>query len=201
VFYRPPLPVHKPSSDTPLKLAFLGVANNKSKGLDFLMCALEQCSDVILSKVNMVIAAKWIYKNPRNRRRLSALRSKLSGLTVRDGYSHNELGELLADVDLGVVPHLWEDCYPQVAVEFVCNGVPIIISNLGGAREVSSNPEFEFDTGSHTDLIKLIEKFANDKQKLLSFWSKEPAIYSVDAHVDELLEYYGAPSNAQAWTR
>lgn len=200
VFYRSPLPVHRPSNDTPLKLAFLGVANNKFKGLDFLMSALEQCPDALLSKLHMVIAAKWIYENPRNRRRLSALRSKLSGLTVRDGYSHKELGELLVDVDLGVVPHLWEDCYPQVAVEFVCNGVPIIISNLGGAKEISSNPDFEFNAGSHTDLIKLIEKFANDKQNILSFWNKEPAIYSMDAHVDELLEHYGAPSRAEART-
>ena len=107
---------------------------------------------------------------------------------------------MLVDVDLGVVPHLWEDCYPQVAVEFVCNGVPIIISNLGGAKEISSNPDFEFNAGSHTDLIKLIEKFANDKQNILSFWNKEPAIYSMDAHVDELLEHYGAPSRAEART-
>ena len=61
VFYRSPLPVHRPSNDTPLKLAFLGVANNKFKGLDFLMSALEQCPDALLSKLHMVIAAKWIY--------------------------------------------------------------------------------------------------------------------------------------------
>lgn len=197
VFYQTPLPIHKPSNDTPLKLAFLGVANNRNKGLDFLVDALEQCPDTLLSKLHMVIAAKWIHRNPRNRVRLSALGSRLSGLTVRDGYSHAELRELLTDVDLGVVPHLWEDCYPQVAVEFVCNGVPIIISNLGGAKEISSNPDFEFDPGSKTELIKLIEKFANDKQRILSFWNKKPAIYSMDAHVDELLAYYGVPNNAE----
>ena len=133
-FYRSPLPVHKPSNNTPLKLAFIGVANVKFKGLDFLISALEQCPEAVLSKIHFVIAAKWIYRNPRNRRRLSALGSKLSGLTVREGYSHKELGELLDDVDLGVVPHLWEDCYPQVAVEFVCNGVPVIISNSGARK-------------------------------------------------------------------
>jgi glycosyltransferase involved in cell wall biosynthesis len=190
MFYQTPLPVHKPRSDTPLKLAFLGFANHKIKGLDFLLSTLEQCPDALLSKVDMLIAAKSIYQDPRNRTRLSALGSKLGGLTVRDGYSHPELGALLADVDLGVLPHLWEDCYPQVALEFVCNGVPIIVSNLGGSREVSSNPDFEFDAGSHADLIKVIEKFANDKQKILSFWSKEPSICSMDAHLDELLEYY-----------
>ena len=58
---------------------------------------------------------------------------------------------MLADVDLGVVPHLWEDCYPQVTVEFVCNGVPVIVSNLGGAKEVSSQPDFEFDVGTTPD--------------------------------------------------
>jgi glycosyltransferase involved in cell wall biosynthesis len=190
--YRTPLPIHKPSNATSLKLAFLGVAIVKNKGLDFLIGALEQCPDALLSKLHVLLAAKWIYQKAGNGKRLSALGNRLNGLTVKDGYSHGELGELLADVDLGVVPNLWEDCYPQVAVEFVCNGIPIIISNLGGAKEISSNPDFEFDVGTHAGLIKLIDKFANDKQKLLSFWNKEPAIFSMDAHIDELLEHYGA---------
>jgi glycosyltransferase involved in cell wall biosynthesis len=196
-FYRTPLPIHKPSNDTPLKLAFIGVANLKFKGLDFVISALEECEDAVLSKLNLLIAAKWIYQDPGNRTRLSALGARLSGLTVQDGYSHRELGELLADVDLGVVPHLWEDCYPQVTVEFVCNGVPAIVSNLGGAKEVSSNPDFEFDVGSHTRFIELVEKFANDKQKLLNFWNTQPVIRSLDVHFDELFDHYRAPSSAE----
>jgi glycosyltransferase involved in cell wall biosynthesis len=192
LFYRTPLPIHKPSNATSLKLAFLGVAIIKNKGLDFLIGALEQCPDALLSKLHVVLAAKWIYRKAGNRERLSALGNRLNRLTVKDGYSHGELSELLADVDLGVVPNLWEDCYPQVAVEFVCNGVPIIISNLGGAKEISSNPDFEFDVGTHMGLIKLIDKFANDKQQLLGFWNKDPEIFSMNAHIDELLEYYGA---------
>ena len=62
-FYRSPLPVHKPSNNTPLKLAFIGVANIKFKGLDFLISALEQCPEAVLSKIHFVIAAKWIYQN------------------------------------------------------------------------------------------------------------------------------------------
>ena len=196
--YRKPIPIHKPSDATLLKLAFLGVAVIKNKGLDFLIGALEQCPDALLSKLHVVLLAKWIYQKAGNRERLSALGNRLGGLTVKDGYSHGELGELLADVDLGVVPNLWEDCYPQVAVEFVCNGVPIIISNLGGAKEISSNPDFEFDVGTYTDLTTLLDKFSNDKQKLLSFWDKEPAIFSMDAHIDELLDYYGAHNIAEA---
>ena len=42
-FYRKPLPIHKPSNDTPLKLAYIGVANLKFKGLEFLISALEEC--------------------------------------------------------------------------------------------------------------------------------------------------------------
>ena len=180
-----------------MKLAFLGVAIIKNKGLEFLISALEQCPDALLSKLHVVLLAKWVYQKAGNRERLTALGNRLGGLTVKDGYSHGELGELLADVDLGVVPNLWEDCYPQVAVEFVCNGVPIIISDLGGAKEISSNPDFEFDVGSPTGLIQLLDKFANDKQKLSSFWNKEPAIFSMDAHIDELLENYGADKVAE----
>ena len=43
----------------------------------------------------------------------------------------------------------------------------------------------------------MIEKFADDKQKILSFWKKEPVIRSMDAHVDELLDHYRVPSSAE----
>jgi glycosyltransferase involved in cell wall biosynthesis len=188
-FYRTPLPVRKPTNDLALRLAFLGYAN-KVKGFDFLLNALEQCPDRLLRKLNLMIAARGIDQNMKDR--LSALAYKVDGLTVHKGYSHGQLDELLSDVDLGVVPVVWEDCLPQVAIEFVCNGVPIVTSDLGGAREIASNADFEFNTGSHDGLIRLLEKFSDDKQKLSGFWKKEPTLRSMDAHVTELLVHYGS---------
>jgi len=94
-----------------LKLAFLGVAIIKNKGLDFLISALEQCTDTLLSKLHVVLLAKWIYQGAGNRERLSSVSNRLGGLTVKDGYSHGELGELLADVDLGVGPDHHLECW------------------------------------------------------------------------------------------
>ena len=49
-FYRKPLPIHKPSNDTPLKLAYIGVANLKLKGLEFLISALEECDTIFFCR-------------------------------------------------------------------------------------------------------------------------------------------------------
>lgn len=188
-FYRTPLPVRKPTNGTALRIAFLGYAN-KVKGFDFLLSALEQCPDTLLAKIHLMIAARGIDQNIQER--LAVLAGKVSGLTVHNGYTHDQLNELLRDVDLGVVPVVWEDCLPQVAIEFVCNGISIITSDLGGAREIASNPDFEFNAGSYDGLNRLIEKFADDKQKLSGFWHREPQLRSMDAHITELLGHYGS---------
>jgi glycosyltransferase involved in cell wall biosynthesis len=188
-FYRVPLPVHKPIDGVRLRLAFLGYAN-KVKGFEFLLGVLEQCPDRLLAKLNLMIAARGIDRNMMDR--LSVLARKLDGLNVHNGYAHDRLGELLSDIDLGLVPVVWEDCLPQVAIEFVCNGVPIAVSNLGGAREIASNPDFEFSVDKNDKLIELLETFANNKQKLSEFWNREPLLRSMDAHITELLTHYGA---------
>jgi len=174
--------------DAPLNVAFLGYAN-KVKGFEFLISTLEQCPDQLLLKLRILIAARGITRRIRNR--LSLLARKVSGLTIKNGYTHRQLAEMLRQVDLGVVPVLWEDCLPQVAIEFVCNGVPIIASHLGGAREIASDSAFEFKAGSHEELIGLLTKFADDKNELSQFWNNKLMLKSMGMHISELVGHYG----------
>ncbi len=187
-FYKNPIPVHIPAEAPVLRLAYLGYAN-RLKGFEFLLSALEQCPDALLAKLDLLIAARGL--DSAASARLSALGRKIQGMTIHNGYTHAELADLLGNVDLGIVPVVWEDSLPQVAIEFVCNGVPIVTSDLGGAREIASNPDFEFKAGDTLGFLDLIENFASDKQKLLGFWKNPPQLRSMEAHVTELTGHYG----------
>lgn len=168
-------------------MCYLGYAN-KLKGFEFLLIALEQSSPALLSNLYLTIAVREIDGPIESR--LHVL--KLAGLSIYHGYSHDQLNGLLRQVDLGIIPVVWEDCLPQVAIEFVAHGVPIITSKLGGAREIGANPDFEFDVDNPKGLMDLLTRFANDKRKLAEFWKNKPLLRSMEAHTAELLQYYNA---------
>ena len=51
-----------------------------------------------------------------------------------NGYAKSEQGRLLGEIDLGVIPSLWEDNLPQVAIEYIASGIPIVASDAGGTK-------------------------------------------------------------------
>jgi hypothetical protein len=44
---------------------------------------------------------------------------RFRAITLHDGYTHAGLDRVLEGVQLGIVPPIWEDNLPQVAIEMV----------------------------------------------------------------------------------
>ncbi len=170
-----------------LHIAYLGYMR-ADKGFYFLLDALEQMPDQVAGRIAVTIAApitdQWAVE------RLKATAHKFRAVIVHDGFTHATLDAVLADVTLGIVPPLWEDNLPQVAIELVSRGIPILTSNRGGAQEIASNSSFVFEAGSVPDLIGRIEEIADERLPLSLFWENEPRIISMARHVDELMRHY-----------
>jgi len=47
-------------------------------------------------------------------------------------YKLSELNKILEDVDIGIVPSIWEEVYGFVGIEFLAKGIPVIGNNKGG---------------------------------------------------------------------
>ena len=92
---------------------------------------------------------------------------------------------------LGVIPVLWEDNLPQVAIEFVANGIPILTSHLGGAREIANVNEFVFAAGDFGEFAEKISDIVDRRVELKTFWKNEINVCPMKRHVDALYEIYG----------
>lgn len=79
---------------------------------------------------------------------------KFHKVKIIHGYSHADLHNILTGVNLGVIPALWEDNLPQVAIEMVAFGVPILSSSAGGASELTRSDAFRFNVGDTEDFLK-----------------------------------------------
>ena len=172
----------------PLRLAYFGYAR-RDKGFFFLMRALRALPERIARRVALSVAVGVGDTDPVTRL-VAGLAKTLRGVTLHNGYDAGSLPSLLADVSLGIIPSLWEDNLPQVAIEFVAAGIPILVSDRGGASEIGGHADFVFQAGSIPSFTQALGRIVDGEVALGDFWTKPPNIRPVATHVDELLRMY-----------
>lgn len=164
-----------------LTIAYLGYARN-DKGYFFLLDALATLPSEYADRLNIVIAAK---EAP-----MLAKISNLKSVKVYNGYSHDKLSQILSGVDLGVVPVIWEDNLPQVAIEMFAHGVPVLASSFGGASELCNNNKFRFNGGEIADFHRKLISFIDNPEQLHEYYPNARRLLSMKQHLQELCEYY-----------
>ncbi|MEO0232110.1 MAG: glycosyltransferase [candidate division WOR-3 bacterium] len=48
------------------------------------------------------------------------------------GYEVKKLNELLDNIDVGIIPSIWQEAFGYVGIEFLAKGIPVIGNNKGG---------------------------------------------------------------------
>ena len=171
-------------------IAYMGYFN-KQKGFDFLVEALNNLPDDIAKKINFYCYAKMKDENDKiNVEKIKELNRKLKSATHINGYNHNELPKIYENIDLGIVPVIWEDNLPQVAIEYVAYGVPVLCSDLGGAQELSVVKEFVFKAGDIKDFQNKIIKIIQNRKLLKKYFDEKQKLTTMDEHVKTLMKFY-----------
>lgn len=172
-----------------LHIGYLGYMREE-KGFFLLLNSLDRLPASIKSLVDVTIAAK--FTDVHAVQTMQNMAPSFRTFNIFDGYTHTELADILTPVNLGIVPPLWEDNLPQVAIEFVAHGIPILTSNMGGAQEIASNPEFVFDISDPDGLVDKIQSILHGDLDVSRFWAKEPNVRSNVQHMKELVAIYQA---------
>lgn len=163
---------------------------NKMKGFDFLIESLNKLDNNRASNINLTL----VCRNNSDydiKEILNNLKKKFKSVKYVDGYTHDNLKDLLEGQHLGVIPVVWEDNLPQVSIEVTSFGVPILCSDLGGASELCDDDSFRFIGNNTEDFIKKLESILDDRNKLLEFWDKYNKPTKMEEHIKELYSHYG----------
>lgn len=177
------------TSDGTLTLGYIGYMR-RDKGFYFLLSALESLPSDLAARITLVVAAKT--GPPEVMARLNNLRSILAGVHHFDGYCSDDLDAILKPVDVGVVPVLWEDNLPQVALEMHARHIPLLTSDLGGAKELSSHPDMTFKANDIKDFHQHLSKILENQINLPSYWKTALTPISVAQHISVLRQVYTA---------
>lgn len=174
-----------------LCVGFLGYAR-KDKGFELLLEALSLISPKAASKMDILLAAKCETQAQYEEyaKHLETLLQNFHSYHFTNGYTKSEQSILLKEIDLGVIPSLWEDNLPQVAIEYIASGIPIVASDAGGTKELCTNPDFVYSSKDAAELSRKLEEYALCPEKLSDFWHEIPKLMSMDDHVQNLQQYY-----------
>lgn len=170
-----------------LTLCYMGYMR-RDKGFYFLLDTLEQMPLEMAGQINVIFAAKNTDSAACGR--IKRLGKRLGRVTYVDGYTHEQLDEILCNADLGVIPVLWEDNLPQVAIEMVSRGIPILTSDLGGASEIGNNVGFVFKNGDLQDFLVKLDRLLNRETPLSAFWDSAMKLVTFDEHAKQLQAVY-----------
>jgi glycosyltransferase involved in cell wall biosynthesis len=175
-----------------LKIAYMGY-ERKDKGFYHFVEALEAMPRSVSRRLSVLMAAKL--QSQGILERLKRLSVEFGEFEIVDGYTHDGLTQLLSDVDLGIVPVLWEDNLPQVAIEFVAHGVPVLSSDLGGAKELcGANRRFVYRHGNVDAFINKIIFFLNHRSELSSYEDQALKFMEMKEHVNIMVRRFYSPS-------
>lgn len=178
------------ANDGTLSLGYLGYMR-RDKGFFFLLDALEAMPDAMAARLRLVIAAR--HGSAETMARLEALDAKFAQLTYLDGYTHAQLDDILAKVDVGVVPVLWNDNLPQVAIEMHARHIPLITSDLGGAQELGGDDRFVFEAGNSDALQAIVARLLAGQMDMDPYWANAKPPVDMGTHIRALLRFYDDP--------
>lgn len=118
---------------------------------------------------------------------------------VCGSYSPSELPDLLAGVDVAVMPSLWWDCAPLMAHECLAGRVPLLAPRMGGLGESVRDgvDGLYFDAFDPGDLAAKLDRLAGEDGLLETLQAQIEAPRAFGAYVDELEAYYAGDRPSQ----
>jgi len=174
-------------ADGTIHLAYLGYMR-RDKGYYFLMEALAALPDSLASRVRLTVAAR--HGDHEAMQLMAEVTPKLAALRHVNGYSHDDLQNLLADVDLGVIPVQWEDNLPQVAIEMHARHIPLLTSDRGGAQELGGCADLVFKASDSADFARVLGNILNGSVTPARYWATASAPVEMPEHQAALIQLY-----------
>ena len=174
----------------PLVLAVLNGCASRAKGVDVIRDALRALDPSAQSRVRLQV---WGYVWPPARQWLA----EHPAVELRGNYANADLARILVDVDVGIVPSVWEEAYGFTGVEFLAAGVPVIGSPRGGIPDYTRPGETGWLLGDAdgAELAAVVARLLDDPAEIGAMRRSVAArrvaiIKSMATHADELDAVY-----------
>jgi glycosyltransferase involved in cell wall biosynthesis len=161
-----------------------------NKGVHVLVAALKSVSQTRQAQLHIFGDHT---KNPEYTRHLERLAAGSEvEVLFHGGFPHERLGQVLAEIDILVVPSTWHENNPRVIQESFAGKTPVIASKVGGIAEFVQHEEngLLFERGSAADLARQMQRVIDEPDLLERLAKCIPPVKTMEAEVNELEVIY-----------
>lgn len=153
----------RPLHDGPLRVGFLGSVL-PSKGVHLLIEAWRRLGDPLGMQLHIWGEALPFHNDRSYGERLAAQAGGDSAVTLHGRYENAQVPELLADLDVLVVPSIWYEAFALTIREAFLAGVPVIAANHGAMAEAVDDgvTGLLFEAGDSASLAACLRRLADD---------------------------------------
>ena len=170
---------HKKSFDsTVLRIGFIG-NDTPYKGLPLLLNVLKHIQNRDIWRLDV-----WGGKTGKE---------KNWPVYYRGKFNNNSITDVYEDMDILVVPSIWKETFGFVVLEALSYGVPVIVSDNVGAKDIVRQYDERFVFASETELLLLLNKIIDDRSLLVNFNEKilnGEWKHLMQEHTEEILGLY-----------
>lgn len=133
-------------------------------------------------------------------RRLRQLANGEPRITFAGAYDNRRVAEVLAGMDVCVVPSTWYENAPTVILEAQASGVPVITADLGGMAELVHHDVdgLLFRPGDADDLARQLQRLLDEPDLLPRLRANAPPVTTIDEQMRALMEVYVAVSQQRS---
>jgi GT2 family glycosyltransferase len=187
-----PMPPRRPDPDGRLRVGFVGAAI-PSKGVHVLAEAFRLLAD---PRVALRIHGPFVpyHGDTGYEARVRSILGPHAGQALRGSFPHDELGRVLAGLDVLAVPSLWEENAPLTVEEAFLARVPVVVSDHGGLAERVSDGRggLRFRPGDAADLARVVRRFLDEPGLRDELAAAAPRVPTMDEHVAAIEGLYQA---------
>lgn len=163
-----------------LKIGFMG-GITRNKGYYFLQDVIQQIVQSGRTDIELHVYTREKRKFPK-------------WVCVHDPYNHTDVGQVMESQDVVVVPSLGRETFGFTALEAISYGVPVILTEYVGAKDLLLNNEWGYQAASTQEaLFEVIESIYDDRSILQEINQKicrDTFDFSMEKHVKDIKLLY-----------
>jgi glycosyltransferase involved in cell wall biosynthesis len=138
---------------------------------------------------------------------IAAAAEGIPGIDVQGPYRADQLDSILEQVDVGIVPSIWEEAYAYAGVEFLAKGIPVIANAIGGMTDYTREGETGWLNRSRSaaELARIMDGLVRDPGQIAELNARlvaerDTVVKPLARHADEMDAVYAELIQARSET-
>ncbi|MGE0825149.1 MAG: glycosyltransferase [Candidatus Binatia bacterium] len=180
----------------PLRILYVGVLS-PHKGVHVLVEALQGLAP------DTFTASVYGATIPAQRAYAERVHELARGLPMHfyDAYQHDQLGSILAQHDVLVMPAIWEETFSLLTREALMAGLPVIAARRGALPEAIQEGKngFLFEPESAGDLQRCLARLIAEPDALGQLRASSTSVKTIEKYAEEIADCYARISTDREW--